>query len=291
MKPLIHIGYPKAASTLLQHYFSVHPNVYYNGELLNSYKQTGEILLPDFALTDKQTHFVLSEEQLSVWQGNLDIVGVKFRDYDIPAQQVKTAKQLHRQFSNARILIITRGFAGAVQSMYSQYVSIGGILHFADFEKQFGQILSRFYNYNHTINAYRHTFGSENVLVLPFEMLKSNPDVFLNTINQFAELPAIEFDAGVKNASLEQREMESYRRLSSLIYNAVKPLPYNWQQKVYGLYVYALYSRKLGPLASLLGSKQTPVQASASLLNLFKGNATVLYDESFYKPYYKEYLL
>lgn len=288
---LIHIGYPKAASTLLQHYFSIHPNILYSGDLLSHYKLSGEIQIPPITHEANQTHLVVSEEQLSVWQGNLDIVGVKFRDYDIAAQQQKTARQLHIRFPEAKILIVTRGFAGAIQSMYSQYVSVGGILKFEAFEKQFGGILASFYNYSFVVNTYRSVFGSGNVLVLPFEMLKHNPKELMHRINRFNGLPEIDFDVPVKNASLEKEEIESYRKLSSGLYHAIQWLPYSVKQKIYGLYVYFLYNRKPGLLAGVLTSKAAPVKASNEMLSLFKGNAEVLRSETLYQPYYKEYLL
>ncbi len=288
---LIHIGYPKAASTLLQAYFSEHPQVYYSGEVLNNYKLSGEIEIAPFALAPGQTHLVISEEQLSVWQGNLDIVGVKFRDYNIAEQQQKTATQLKLRFPGAKILIITRGFQSAFLSMYSQYVSIGGILKFEDFEQQVAHIFAAFYNYNFVVKTYRQAFGHENVLVLPFEMLQHNPTGFIEHINRFSNLPETDFDVLVKNASLGKEEIESYRKLSMALYLAIQWLPYSLKQKIYGLYVYLLYSRRLGPIARLLSGKPATANISKQTLMLFNGNASTLRTETFYQPYYKEYLL
>lgn len=288
---LIHIGYPKAASTLLQHYFSTHPNAYYSGDLLGNYKFSGEIQIPHITLATGQTHLVVSEEQLSVWQGNLDIVGVKFREFDVAAQQQKTAQQLSLRFAGAKTLIITRGFQSALQSMYSQYVSIGGILKFEEFEQQFGSILSAFYNYDYVIQIYRATFGAGNVLVLPFEMLRHNPKDFISRINQFSSLPEIDFDASTKNASLDKEEIESYRKLSVAWYNAIRWLPYKAQQALYGLYVYMLYTRKLSKITGLFSSKIEPIQVSDNTLALFAGKAEALRSETLYQPYWKEYLL
>ncbi|HLP52744.1 MAG TPA: sulfotransferase domain-containing protein [Chitinophagales bacterium] len=288
---LIHIGYPKAASTLLQHYFSTHPNVYYSGNLLGNYKFSGEVQIPTITLATGQTHVVVSEEQLSVWQGNLDIVGVKFKTYDVAAQQQKTAQQLHIRFPGAKILIVTRGFQSALQSMYSQYVSIGGILKFEEFEQQFGSILSAFYNYDYVIHTYRSIFGAGNVLVLPFEMLRHQPKDFINRINQFGGLPEIDFDVSVKNASLGKEEVESYRKLSWVWYKTISWLPYKAQQALYGLYVYMLYTRKLSKVTGLFSSKVEPIQVSDSTLALFAGKAEALRGETLYHPYWKEYLL
>lgn len=290
MNVLIHIGYPKAASTLLQHYFSAHPSVFYTGAMLDKYKRTGEVDIHAPVLSNEQTHLVISEEQLSVWRGNLDIVGIKFKDYDIAAQQKKTALQLHSAFPAAKILIVTRGFVSALHAMYSQYVSIGGILIFPEFEKHFGKIMAQFYDYTYLIKLYRSVFGEENVVVLPFEMLKENPSKFIALLNSAANLPAIEFDIAVKNASLEKEEAESYRKLSLFIYRAIQWLPYSVQQKIYGLYVYLLYSRKLHSLTGIFSSKVEAREVNAQTLSLFRGKADILRSESLFAPYSKEYL-
>lgn len=290
MKVLIHIGYPKAASTFLQHYFSAHPNIFYTGSILGSYKFSGEVEIQKAEFRKEQTHFVISEEQLSVWQGNLDIVGVKFKDYDIQAQQKKTALQLHAEFPDAKILLITRGFVSAWQSMYSQYVSIGGFLSFPDFEKANSKIFSDFYNYNFLIEIYREIFGSNDVLILPFEMLKQNPSEFLRLINTQADLPAFNFDTEAQNASLEKEEMESYRKLSSIICRSISWLPYSIQKNIYGLYVYFLYSRKLHAFTKLFSSSRELLEVSDKTISLFKGKAEILRNENLFEPYAKEYL-
>src|SRR5687767_2762998 len=108
---LLHIGYPKTGSNFIYSYFRNNPGMVTVGDnLKRHYIQTGEIKseLKDEMPLEK--HYVLGEEQLSVWRGETDIVGVRFKSYDIKGHQQKTGKGLRSAFPNAKILIVTRGF-------------------------------------------------------------------------------------------------------------------------------------------------------------------------------------
>ena len=288
---ILHIGYPKAGSTFLQQYFSAHPGVWYDGGAIGNYKLTGQ--LPADLITRKQGDgdFVISEEQLAVWQGNLDIVGVKFKPFDIKAHQLKTCKALYAQFPDAKVLIVTRGFASVMASMYSQYVSIGGIDTPAEFVTEFTAIMVDFYDYNYLLTIYRETFGVGNVVVLPFELLKQNPEKFLMLVEQQTALPHFTMDTSQVNSSLDGSEAESYRRLSKGIYKVVQILPYGIRRIVYGLYVYLLYSRKLHWLLRRFKSAPVQLVADEAVLSRFRGKATLLAEENLYAPYRKEYLI
>lgn len=290
MQPVvIHIGYPKAGSTFLQQYFSAHPQITYSGNMLVNYKRTGEILvqLPE---NDINKTIVISEEQLSVWQGKLDIVGVKFLDYDIEQHQKTVAEKLHTLYPAAKILIVPRGFAAALQSTYSQYISIGGILNFNNFQQQFGSIFARFYNYNYLIPVYKQLFGDENVLILPFEWLKENPEAFTRYMEQQLAFTPLPVTTTIYNQSLQAGQLNSYLQLSNKLYRLIKPLPKGAQQLIYGTYVYWLYQRKLNWLAGKAGLPD-PLVLQDNTLQLFRGNATVFKNEQLFQPYLKEYLL
>lgn len=288
---IIHIGYPKAGSTFLQQYFSAHPAVWYDGSTLGNYKLTGKVPAGLAGKKSGDGVFVISEEQLAVWQGNLDIVGVKFKPFDIRAHQLQTCKALREQFPEARVLIVTRGFKSVMASMYSQYVTIGGIDTPTEFLEHFTDIMAAFYDYNYLLALYRSAFGKANVVVLPFELLKQDPAGFLRLLEQHTALPPFTMDTTQVNSSLQEEEVESYRRLSKGIYKLVQILPYAVRRVIYGLYVYLLYSRKLHWLLRFFRSKPQPLQVDASVLKAFDGKATILADENLYAPYRKEYLI
>lgn len=288
---VLHIGYPKAGSTFLQAYFSAHPEVFYSGDVLEDYKVTGKIPngLAGKCPTDKQ--FVISEEQLTVWQGNLDIVGVKFQPFDIKKQQAEVCAQLHGRFPNAKVLIVTRGFESALSAMYSQYVSIGGIYSFESFLSEYAPIMAEFYDYNYLIDLYRQTFGAHNVVVLPFELMKHSRADFMRLMEEMLGITHFEFEAGRSNVSLEAEEAESYRKLSATIYAMVSILPYKLRRFVYGLYVYMLYRRALHGFVKLFRSKTEQLHVPPSVLALFSTRGNCLKYETIFEPYLKEYLI
>ncbi|MFN8286869.1 MAG: hypothetical protein U0V74_08970 [Chitinophagales bacterium] len=288
---ILHIGYPKAGSTWLQAYFSANTALFYKGELTDSYKQTGKVPENIAAKADSEKVLVLSEEQLSVWQGNIDIVGVKFQPFDIKQQQREVCLSLHKQFPEAKVLIVTRGFQSALKSMYSQYITIGGIYTFSEFLRQYAPIMGQFYDYTYLINLYRQTFGSANVVVLPFELLKDNQPQFLQLMEKDLGIPPFPFTGEKANVSLKEEELESYRSLSKLVYAMVQWLPAKAARAVYGSYVYVLYQRKFHSALKLFRSSVEQLAIPSATLSLFSGHAEVLKQEKIFEPYLKEYLI
>ncbi|MFN8300769.1 MAG: hypothetical protein U0T75_16820, partial [Chitinophagales bacterium] len=130
-----------------------------------------------------------------------------------------------------------------------------------------------------------------NVVVLPFELLKQNPEKFLMLVEQQTAFPHFTMDTSQVNNALDGGEAESYRRLSKGIYKAVQVLPYGVRRIVYGLYVYLLYSRKLHWLLRRFKSAPVQLVADESVLSRFSGKATLLAEENLYAPYRKEYLI
>lgn len=288
---VIHIGYPKAGSTWLQSYFSANPALFYDGGLTDSYKQMGKVPENIAAKAGTEKVLVLSEEQLSVWQGNLDIVGVKFQPFDIKLHQQQVCESLHHQFPEANILIVTRGFASALKSMYSQYITIGGIYTFQQFLQHYGNIMAQFYDYGYLISLYRQTFGHKQVVVLPFELLKDKPPAFLQLMQQGLQLPAFNFEGERANMALHAEEMESYRRLSLLLYGMVKWLPRKMAQMIYGSYVFMLYQRKFHGVLKMFRSQTEQLHIPTETMALFSGRAELLKYEEIFEPYLKEYLI
>lgn len=286
-KVVVHIGFPKAGSSFLQQYFSAHPGIHYSGDLVGDYKSSG--VLHQIQLDSKADLTVISEEQLSVWQGHLDIVGVRFKAFDIPQKQREVCESLFQQFPQAKILIVTRGFEDVVRSMYSQYISIGGLHTLAGFQKEFGHILSSFYDYDFIIDTYISYFGKSNVVVMPFELLKHNAELFLREMEKSLEIPQFSGEQATVNSSLEEGEIRSYRRLSNALYRIIAPLPYTLKKMIYGLYVYLLYTRKLSGLSKVLPTEAEDLKVDNEALLLFSGKSSILEDYKQFAPYLDAY--
>ncbi|MES2622491.1 MAG: hypothetical protein V4615_16690 [Bacteroidota bacterium] len=293
---LIHIGYPKAGSTYLHEWFTSHPCMLYNTHAISGFYHTHD--LARYAESSSYIHdcFVLSNEDLSVWKGDVDIVGIKnARFYDVKNYQENLSETLHRIYPEAKVLIVTRGYTTYFQSLYSQYVSSGGALSFDDFKSKFGSVFPDAYDYTFIVSLYRKIFGSENVILLPFELLKDNPTEFTAAIEeQIGIKERFKYKTERVNASFDKKILFAYRRISSGLVKLVSPLPYSWQKMIYGFYIQCLNKKRPHPWMEILGKwMNTDIKMGGveEILESLKGKSEILRNEKLYQPYLKEYLL
>ena len=204
--PLIHIGFHKTASTWLQREL-FHPDSDYFCPLtpdrnLNSGKFIGKHfvrdherhLLSSFVMNTDAVHRaveavlkyvdpgdripVISYERLS---GNPHAGGFDARTI---ADRIKAG------FPGARIFCVIREQKDIILSSYHQYLKIGGTDSVADY-------LTRSYdgrrpgfspaafNYIDLVDYYYRLFSPENVLILPYEMLRDSASEFLGRLGDF----------------------------------------------------------------------------------------------------------
>lgn len=292
---LIHIGYPKAGSDYLQTWFAKHPSFFYKTNSVAGFNNLHE--MARYAQTHQKLHdwFVVSSEDLAVWKGDIDIVGLKFNPYDIRGYQNRICLTLHRTFPVAKVLIVTRGFESMLKSFYSQAMLGGAVQSFEEWQRESAGILSVFFDYTFVITLYRQTFGNENVIVLPYELLRDNPAGFLAVIEKSLEIQdTIAFTTEKINPSLTYQLQMAYYRVSKLLYRLVRPFPYPVQKMIYGFYVYQLYLRKPHPFMKLIARlirQQGEMKVNPATLQSFSGKAEILRHEKLFEPYRKEYLL
>jgi len=194
MKPLFHIGYHKTGTTFLQR--SVFPKPEFSlvaktRALWPSFVQADpfafdaetahEVFRPDIEEAAKQGLIpVLSAERLS---GNPHSGG-----YD----SVQIAERIAAAFPEARVLVVIREQTEMLISAYKQYLKKGGpgtLWQYAAPPSDVPRVPLfdlRFFEYHRLVGLYHRLFGPENVLVLPFEMLKNRPRAFLKRIGDFA---------------------------------------------------------------------------------------------------------
>lgn len=200
---VIHIGYPKCASSWLQQVmfadeqtgflaawgakskevkkqFVNQDNSLFNADELRRVYNIGLQ-----AATQHNLVPVLSNEHLS---GNLANIGWK----------KEVADRLYSTFPEAKIIIIIREQKSILFSAYGQCIKLGRTPTIEEF---FGSIqkgqktavdLKRptfkldFVKYDSLIEYYQNIFSKENVLVLPFELLKKDPENFATAIYDFS---------------------------------------------------------------------------------------------------------
>lgn len=105
------------------------------------------------------------------------------------------ADRLAAVFPNARVLVVIREQADMLTSIYKQYLKKGGAGSFRQYvtaPPDAGRMpLFRFdfLEYHRLVGYYQELFGATNVLVLPYELLATQPDVFLEQIGGFLGVP------------------------------------------------------------------------------------------------------
>jgi len=114
------------------------------------------------------------------------------------------ADRLAAAFPDARVLVVIREQTSMVVSLYKVYIRMGGTASLRQYVDPPPQSSARaplfrfdFLEYHRLVGYYQQLFGTENVLVLPYELLEKKPRRFLRRIGEFAGM-----STSVKNARL-----------------------------------------------------------------------------------------
>lgn len=103
------------------------------------------------------------------------------------------ADRLAATFPEARVLAVIRDQRAMLVSLYQVYLRMGGTASLVQYADPPPQSSARaplfrfdFLEYHRLIGYYHGLFGAENVLVLPYELLNERPSLFLKQIRDFA---------------------------------------------------------------------------------------------------------
>ncbi|MFD1961125.1 hypothetical protein ACFSHP_22700 [Novosphingobium panipatense] len=198
VRPLIHIGFHKTASTLLQQALFARPDLgferpYNDRKFIQAdFVRRGPF---DGVPIERQVEYrrvaqeaaeagrtlVISHERLSGYPGT--------GAFDGPI----IAQRLKETFPDARILVFVREQLELIASYYLQYITDGGALSFRRLVTRIQPGMYRkpqfdldVFSFVKTINHYRSLFGSDNVLVVPYEALRRDGWQLARTIAQYA---------------------------------------------------------------------------------------------------------
>jgi hypothetical protein len=194
---VIHIGYHKTGTSWLQkHFFSNKDlNVYLiprKSKVLSELIKTHpfdfkpasilEKLRPEFEKCQIEAKIpVISKERLS---GNPHSGG-----YD----SKEIANRLYDCFPEARIIIVIREQREMILSCYKTYIKKGGLCKLKDYinpkyDDRRPQFRLENFKYDRLIGYYQNLFGTRNVLVIPYELFRSEPEIFIKRITDFCKI-------------------------------------------------------------------------------------------------------
>lgn len=189
----IHVGDYKTATTYLQEViFPFHPEINYLGDHLQN-KELEKVLRAivdcrdlDFNAQDYKKIIdknILKSDKIT----GLSREALSQSNYISGENAQRNAQRIKAVFGNVKILYVIREPFSMLESLYSQYIKIGGTRSFQDWfldPMETKNIVQRL-KYYKNIQMYYDIFGKENVKVLIFEQLKTNNQLFLKNIFAF----------------------------------------------------------------------------------------------------------
>jgi hypothetical protein len=296
---LIHVGYPKAGSTFLQTWFREHPGFHYAEGGIAGFHDVYQMCRP---IPPRRCH-VTSCENLSTPHesaGGSFVQGPREAaapPAPIKRQQAAVCTALSTLHPGSTILIVTRGFRAMAISGYSQYVRSGGTADLAGMCAALAERLAvdehHYYDFDYLIRLYADAFGKENVIVLPYELLRDDPRRFLRVLEDRLGVEHVDLEIGRLNPSLSPEELYWYPAIARAVVNVAERIAPSRAQRVHRGYTAG--QRHMRPLVRILarampGRRFSDAGFPESLLKSCEGKATRLRHDPLYAPYAAEYL-
>lgn len=146
------------------------------------------------------------------------------------ALQQRTAELLQRLSMDAlggfdvRVLLVVRSAKAWLRSLYRNLAIMGVAQLPEEFFQCFGPVAAQWADVDYLLSLYRGLFGSENVRVLPMEMLRDDAAAFFSAVNGLAGAEILtENDA--RNVGLSDGASERFRKLWTDIERIAPPQP------------------------------------------------------------------
>ncbi len=239
--PIIHVGYPKTATTWLQkHVFKTHPGLRYfdrhkpAGSWLFDVVSEPEAFWDDARFAEQTREFARGstgdQRHLASYE---HLSGTPFTR---SCEAATARERLARHFPRSKILIGLREQSGMLWSIYVQYVMLGGTLRPEQFfacqwPATVGVDL-RGFEYDRFVERYAERFGSEQVVIYFQEDLASDEADTLATIWDRLGVPRHgPPGAGAVNPSLSAPLLLTLRFLNHFLASRINPshlVPERW---------------------------------------------------------------
>lgn len=206
----IHVGFHKTATTWFQNqFFSRHPHIQYLGKAYPDHPSHRMRELTQTIVSEPDTTYRASDlrnELMDILEAHpingyrthgISYEGLSAGDDWFGGQNFYVADRLRKVFKDFRIKIIIgiREQCSMIESMYSEYVKLGGSkplkrLLFSPYSEA-DDLLEKI-KYASFIDYYRETFGPENVKVYLFERFRDSKRKVLNELCEFLGVAQID---------------------------------------------------------------------------------------------------
>jgi len=270
-RPLVHIGFHKTASTLLQSALFARNDLGFERLENDRYHVQVDFVKqgPFDDLSPGRIQSYRRRNREAQTRGNTLVVSHE-RLSGYPASGGYDAKLIADRIKNclpdARILIFVREQRSMIFSYYLQYISDGGSLSFRRLTTPLQWTLSRkpefdfrSFAYVQCIEYYRRLFGEDNVLVLPYEALRSDGCRIAREIAQFCRQDPSLIPHDIFGTPANEGMpilMQALRRPLNSLFNRNQlspeaPILFPWFDRYY---------RKLRPLFAFTGMFDGPLR-------------------------------
>ncbi|TKK67986.1 sulfotransferase [Ilyomonas limi] len=190
---LVHIGYHKTGTTFLQKEVFKNPALPFN--LIERGLVHKEIIRKNLFFFDSDhTRSILTENFRPNCINVISDEGLLGSPHAGGYNSYDNFLKIKQLFPNAKILIGIREQNDIILSGYKQYIKTIGTLDLKRYLTRFKRpsFIAEFdlllFCYDKIINTYMNTFGKANVLVLPYELMKVNPEAYFVRLFTFLNL-------------------------------------------------------------------------------------------------------
>lgn len=270
---IIHIGYPKTATTTLQNSLFVKlqklgkisylgradfspdffkDNRNFAKEFRSAVFQNFNSINFDFAKEAPFTKVILSDEGLTMPSFyNTYLNGIDYDTEQIPAF-IKKTFQPH--FDIIKVMVVLRNQADLLSSLYVQrYDRFEGDAnhndpenHFFDEQRNFKTEYFKVFNFYDVLKGYEDVFDKENIKVLLYEELLNSPDIFVDELAAYLNM-----DKSLVQESMARKKMNTTVSLKGkkVRKKRVKSYPFQVYYKVFRPLFHTFGLHKLLPTA------------------------------------------
>jgi hypothetical protein len=295
IRHLLHIGFPKAGSMFLRKWFKTHPQLAYADGAVAGFRNVWEIARDAAKGGAEPLYRVTSSESFCLPFEDVGQRAVDYkqrRDADVVSAQAACCRTLAALFPASLVLVVTRGYRSMILSSYSQLVRSGGFVgldRVLDAMRTPEVIQRSPWNYDRVMALYRNAFGQDNVIVMPYELLRDDTRRFTDLLAQRLGIDSWLPHGRPINESLSPAELYWYPRIGRIAC-ALRP------RRLFNAYVWLSFENRLRRPIRMLErlrplAKVTSADIPDDVVETYRGTAECLRDNELYVPYRREYLL